>query len=330
MDHMQVPTSPLELRPLSPALSANSGSEFDEEEDAKKPKWYIQWLPLCILIVILLSPLPSTLYVLYTYHLLYLKSPLQFTLHLTTVSLLLFAAFSSLTVCVTRDPGPVIVDEESEQRGEGEGGGTADMGVREALMSPDFESRGGMERWCRKCWARKPERAHHCSHCGRCVLKMDHHCPWIGYKCIGHRTYPAFIHFLSSITLLALYVAFVSITALYHAFEHPFIVDETTVLNELFLACEGSACSLVVGSFLVYHFYLISTNQTTLEHLSPYLLLRSLPPLPPTAQGYRGHKLSEPPLCVLRLTFVSPFLPFPSTLPPPFPPPLPPPPLSPN
>lgn len=31
-------------------------------------------------------------------------------------------------------------------------------------------------RWCGKCNAPKPPRAHHCSACGVCVLKMDHHC----------------------------------------------------------------------------------------------------------------------------------------------------------
>lgn len=36
------------------------------------------------------------------------------------------------------------------------------------------------------------------------------------------------------------------------------------------------------------------TNQTTLEHLSPFLLLRQLPPLPP--QSSSGRKLSDPPL----------------------------------
>jgi hypothetical protein len=35
-----------------------------------------------------------------------------------------------------------------------------------------------------------------------------------------------------------------------------------------------------------------STNQTTLEHISPFLLLRHLPPLPPSASGRR---LSQPP-----------------------------------
>jgi palmitoyltransferase len=32
-------------------------------------------------------------------------------------------------------------------------------------------------RRCRKCDGPKPERAHHCSVCKRCVLLMDHHCP---------------------------------------------------------------------------------------------------------------------------------------------------------
>ena len=29
---------------------------------------------------------------------------------------------------------------------------------------------------CQKCHGVKPERCHHCSLCGRCCLKMDHHC----------------------------------------------------------------------------------------------------------------------------------------------------------
>ena len=29
----------------------------------------------------------------------------------------------------------------------------------------------------RKCDCMKPARAHHCSKCGVCILKMNHHCP---------------------------------------------------------------------------------------------------------------------------------------------------------
>lgn len=32
-------------------------------------------------------------------------------------------------------------------------------------------------RMCVKCNHFKPPRAHHCSECGRCIVKMDHHCP---------------------------------------------------------------------------------------------------------------------------------------------------------
>lgn len=30
---------------------------------------------------------------------------------------------------------------------------------------------------CVKCDHFKPIRAHHCSECNRCIVKMDHHCP---------------------------------------------------------------------------------------------------------------------------------------------------------
>jgi len=144
--------------------------------------------------------------------------------------------------------------------------------------SPGDEDISSPGKFCRKCWAPKPERAHHCGSCGRCVLKMDHHCVWMASKCIGHRTYPAFLHFLCSITLLAIYIAAISSSAIYYAFVNPMAIDETTPIHELFLTLAGIIFSIVIGSFLGYHLYLVSTNQTTIENLSPFLLLRHLPP----------------------------------------------------
>ncbi|OAA56090.1 Zinc finger, DHHC-type, palmitoyltransferase [Cordyceps fumosorosea ARSEF 2679] len=51
-------------------------------------------------------------------------------------------------------------------------------------------------RWCSKCSAPKPPRAHHCRHCRRCVPRMDHHCPWTG-NCVSMTTFPHFLRFLA-------------------------------------------------------------------------------------------------------------------------------------
>lgn len=42
--------------------------------------------------------------------------------------------------------------------------------VRKACES--FDS----TRWCYSCQAYKPPRCHHCTQCGRCVIRCDHHC----------------------------------------------------------------------------------------------------------------------------------------------------------
>ncbi|KAF8073936.1 DHHC palmitoyltransferase-domain-containing protein [Lyophyllum atratum] len=280
----RVPLVSFSLEDLPNPRNTNSSHapnthEYDDERP-KKP-WH-HYLPLCGTILLILAPHPSLLYVLVTYHLQTLQAPLLFTTHLILTYTLTFTAFSSLIVCVARDPGPVTATAQSN-RAEDE------VGLTEALMPDiDFDNPAG---WCRKCWAPKPERTHHCSTCGRCVLKMDHHCPWLGSNCIGHRTYPAFLHFLLSITLLATYLAVLSFSALWYAFNNPYTVNMDTPIHELILGFVGIIFCFVIGSFFLYHVYLVSTNQTTLENISPFLLLKHLSPLPRT-----GHTLSDPPL----------------------------------
>lgn len=61
-------------------------------------------------------------------------------------------------------------------------------------------------RWCKKCAAPKPLRAHHCRHCARCIPKMDHHCPWTG-TCVSLHTFPHFLRFLLYTNLSLWYLA---------------------------------------------------------------------------------------------------------------------------
>ena len=58
---------------------------------------------------------------------------------------------------------------------------------------------------CGTCKLYKPPRAHHCSRCNRCVLKYDHHCPWIA-QCVGFFNYKLYLLFVFYSWLLSLLV----------------------------------------------------------------------------------------------------------------------------
>lgn len=77
-------------------------------------------------------------------------------------------------------------------------------------------------RYCFICHLFKPDRCHHCTTCKRCVLCMDHHCPWIN-NCIGAKNKKIFILMLLYINLTVIYEIIFGFT--------PFLEKASHIIN---------------------------------------------------------------------------------------------------
>jgi len=72
--------------------------------------------------------------------------------------------------------------------------------------------KGDFKQICVVCRARRRMRSHHCKDCGRCVDRLDHHCPWID-NCVGLGNQRAFFCFIA--VLLGVITCFYYASMLY-------------------------------------------------------------------------------------------------------------------
>ena len=91
-----------------------------------------------------------------------------------------FMALWSLFAASTTNPGAVPMGARPLPVNLGPGGEDDSIIVERDYVRGGLRRRRGVRR-CAKCKDNyKPVRAHHDSVTGRCIVKMDHYCPWVG------------------------------------------------------------------------------------------------------------------------------------------------------
>lgn len=127
-------------------------------------------------------------------------------------------------------------------------------------------AQSGAIRFCDYCQLLKPDRCHHCSVCETCVLKMDHHCPWVN-NCVGFSNYKFFLLFLSYSMLYCIFIA-----ATVFQYFVKFWVGELTnthaKFHVLFLLFVALMFFVSLMFLFGYHCWLVVKNRSTLEAFS--------------------------------------------------------------
>ncbi|XP_068092425.1 palmitoyltransferase ZDHHC3 isoform X1 [Hyperolius riggenbachi] len=124
---------------------------------------------------------------------------------------------------------------------------------------------------CPKCCSIKPDRAHHCSICKRCIRKMDHHCPWVN-NCVGENNQKFFVLFTMYIALISLHALIMVGFHFLYCFEEDWtkcssFSPPTTVILLILLCFEGLLFLIFTAVMFGTQVHSICTDETGIEKL---------------------------------------------------------------
>jgi hypothetical protein len=137
---------------------------------------------------------------------------------------------------------------------------------------------------CSTCYLIRPLRSTHCNTCNNCVIRFDHHCPWIG-TCVGKRNYPIFFIFLCFLNVNQLFTAAVCIAhialniknARKEVKELPDLIKKKIIkisvgecIISLYIFIYVCITMIFTTELLIFHLRMVLSNVTTKEELKKF------------------------------------------------------------
>lgn len=183
-----------------------------------------------------------------------------FYIHLLFIQFEAYSIVYNYYLCITLDPG--FVPKEWQLK----------LSKEEVEAITQLEKKSnGHERLCEKCGTIKPPRAHHSRSQNKCVMRMDHFCVWIN-NCVGAFNHKFFFLFLFYFSFVSVHWDLLVIKMLWNYYWDVYRVNLFFLIITTVFTLFTIPLAIIVYLFTGFHFYLIYTNQTSVEYSKNGLL----------------------------------------------------------
>lgn len=145
------------------------------------------------------------------------------------------------------------------------------------LATSDVAAMDVPVKYCKTCNIWRPPRCYHCRVCDNCVETLDHHCVWLN-NCVGRRNYRYFFAFVSSCTILALFLIGASLAHILVYMSRENVSFGAAISKwrvPWAMVIYGAIAVPYPTSLWAYHLFLVGRGETTREYLNSHKFAKS-------------------------------------------------------